>query len=100
MLWRMFLDLDSHQYPLKTYGDIAFRIYGTIVRHSLNILQSIQLLFNAGIIVVGNGQGLYQVAKGNLCFIVCYLIWVICGFLLARFGPCRNSAGSPISQSG
>jgi hypothetical protein len=100
MLWRMFLDLDSHQYPLKTYGDIAFRIYGTIVRHSLNILQSIQLLFNVGIIVVGNGQSLYQVAKGNLCFIVCCLIWVICGFLLARFGPCRNSAGSPISQSG
>jgi hypothetical protein len=94
----MFLSLDSHQYPLKTYGDIAFRIYGIWVRHSLNILQSIQLLFNVGIIVVGNGQGLYQVAKGNLCFIVCCLIWMLCGFMLGqirtlqKFGWIANAA--------
>lgn len=52
----MFLGLDSHQYPLRTYGDIAFRVYGAPVRHAVNVLQSIQLLFNVGVIVVGNGQ--------------------------------------------
>ena len=52
-LWQMFLKLDSDRYPLKTYGDIAFRVYGRVARHALNILQSIQLLFNVGLIVIG-----------------------------------------------
>jgi hypothetical protein len=41
LLWRMFLMLDSNQYPMKTYGDFAFRIFGGFARHIVNILQSI-----------------------------------------------------------
>lgn len=68
LLWRMFLDLDSHRFPLKTYGitqntsfhllanrtigDIAYRIYGQYARHMVNILQSIQLLLAVSIIIV------------------------------------------------
>ena len=69
-LWRMFLMLDSNQFPMKTYGDFAFRIYGTIARHLVNVLQSIQLIFNVGIIIIGNGQGIYQI-NSNICYIVC-----------------------------
>jgi hypothetical protein len=50
MLYYMFLGLDSHSYPMRTYGDIAFRLYGSPMRHMVNILQSIQLLFNVGVI--------------------------------------------------
>jgi len=57
LLWQMFLNLDSKQYPVKTFGDFAFRLYGTIARHVVNILQSVQLLFNVGIIIISNGQG-------------------------------------------
>ena len=87
----MFLQLDSHRYPIKTYGDIAFRVYGQNVQHGVIILQSIQLLFNVGIIIVLNGQSLSQMAaKGpNLdqdgaCFIVLFFVWTISGMLLVQ----------------
>lgn len=66
-LWRMFLMLDSNQYPMKTYGDFAFRIFGSFARHIVNILQSIQLIFNVGIIIIGNGQGIWQI--NGMCYI-------------------------------
>jgi Transmembrane amino acid transporter protein len=33
-LWRMYIQLDSDRYPMKGYGDIAFRVYGTWFRHT------------------------------------------------------------------
>lgn len=98
LLYYMFLGLDSHQYPMRTYGDIAFRLYGTPMRHLVNILQSIQLLFNVGIIVIGNGQGLSQVAKFKLCYAVCCLVFALVGFVigqvrtLQKFGWLANAA--------
>lgn len=38
----MFLELDSYNYPMKNYGDIAFRVYGRPMRHGINFLQSIR----------------------------------------------------------
>ncbi|TGO20543.1 hypothetical protein BPAE_0287g00120 [Botrytis paeoniae] len=84
LLYYMFLGLDSHQYPLRTYGDIAFRVYGAPVRHTVNILQSIQLLFNVGVIVVGNGQALSQVSKFKLCYAICCLVFALAGFFLGQ----------------
>ena len=46
ILWRLFVRLDSVRHPLKTYGDIAERIFGTAARHVCTVLQSIQLLVN------------------------------------------------------
>ena len=80
----MFLRLDSDRYPLKSYGDIAFRIYGTWARHSVNLLQSIQLLFNVGVIILANGQGLSQVVNDKVCFIVLCIVWTIAGGLLGQ----------------
>ncbi|KAI9649665.1 hypothetical protein NHQ30_002246 [Ciborinia camelliae] len=98
LLYYMFLGLDSHQYPLRTYGDIAFRVYGAPVRHAVNILQSIQLLFNVGVIVVGNGQALSQVSKFKLCYAICCLVFALAGFFLGqvrtlqKFGWLANAA--------
>jgi hypothetical protein len=94
----MFLGLDSHEYPCQTYGDIAFRTYGTLVRHLVNILQSIQLLFNVGIIIIGNGQALSQISQFKLCYAVCCIIWAFCGFVigqvrtLQKYGWLANAA--------
>ena len=46
ILWRLFVRLDSVRHPLKTYGDIAERIFGIAARHVCTVLQSIQLLVN------------------------------------------------------
>jgi hypothetical protein len=82
-IWQMFLRLDSDQYPIKTFGDIAFRTYGRVARHLMNILQTIQLIFNVGVIIIQNGQGLYQI-NSNICYIVCCVIWAVCGFALGQ----------------
>ncbi|KAI9842947.1 MAG: hypothetical protein M1837_006684 [Sclerophora amabilis] len=98
LIWRLFLNLDSHQYPLKTYGDLFFRIYGKVPRYLANTLQSIQLVFNVGIIILSNGQGLSQVSSGKVCFSVLCVIWTIAGLLLGqirtlqKYGWVANSA--------
>lgn len=103
LLWKMFLQLDSDRYPIKSYGDIGFRVYGTIVRHCVNFLQSFQLLFNVGIIIVTNGQGLSQMAAkpdgtGRVCYIILCFVWAIAGMIagqirtLQRLGWLANAA--------
>jgi len=97
-LWRMFLQLDSDRYPLKGYGDVAFRIYGTWFRHTCNVLQSFQFFLNVALIVLSSGQSVSQLSKGNLCFIVCVIVCAIAGCLigqirtLQRFGWLASSA--------
>lgn len=94
----MFLKLDSDRYPMRTFGDLGYRIYGTWTRHGMNILQSIQLFFNVGVIIIGNGQGLSQMAKFKLCFSICTLVWALGGMImgqirtLQRFGHLANFA--------
>lgn len=98
LLYYMFLGLDSYHYPLRTYGDIAFRVFGSPARHGLNILQSIQLLCNVGAIIIGNGQALSQVSKFNLCYAVCCFVFALSGFIvgqvrtLQKFGWLANAA--------
>jgi hypothetical protein len=82
-IWRMFLRLDSVYYPMKNFGDIAFRIYGSWARHLVNILQSLQLVLNVGVIIIQNGQGLYQI-NSSICYIVCCVIWTCLGFVLGQ----------------
>ncbi|KAH7925976.1 hypothetical protein BV22DRAFT_1033370 [Leucogyrophana mollusca] len=98
LLWWMFLKLDSDKYPVRTFGDLGYRIYGHWFRHVVNILQTIQLIFNVGIIILGNGQGLSQMAKFRLCFSVCNVVWTLGGMILGqirtlqKFGHLANLA--------
>jgi hypothetical protein len=46
ILWRLFVRLDSARYPVKTYADMAERIFGRAARHIVNVLQSLQLIIN------------------------------------------------------
>lgn len=98
LLWWMFLKLDSERYPIKSFGDLGQRIYGSWFRHLCNILQSLQLVFNVGIIILQNGQGLSQMAKFKLCFSICNLVWTLAGMILGqirtlqKFGSIANIA--------
>ena len=102
-IYQMFLRLDSIKYPLITYGDLAFRIYGKWARLLVNCIQSLQLFFNVGILILGKGQSIHQLSVGpnqgvGLCFVVCSLVFAIAGFMLgqirtlARFGWLANLA--------
>ncbi len=79
---------------MKTFGDMGFRIYGKETRHGMNILQSIQLLFNVGVIIIGNGQALSQMSKYKLCFSICCLIWPLVGFVMDKFELLPSSDAS------
>lgn len=94
----MFLGLDSDRYPLKTYGDLAYRLAGKIAWQTINIVQSVQLIFNVGLIIISNGQGLAQVSKNGACFIILCFVWALAGMILgqirtlARLGWLANAA--------
>lgn len=98
LLWDTFMGLDSYQYPIRSFGDLGFRLYGPWMRYLINSLQSIQLLLNVGLIVISNGEALSQVAKFKLCFVICCLVWAIVGFIvgqvrtLQKFGWLANAA--------
>lgn len=90
LLWKLYLGLDSYEFPLRNYGDLAFRIYGSIARHCVNVLQSLQLLLICGQVIIQNGQGISQASKFRLCYVVCILIFVIVGFLVGQVRTLRN----------
>lgn len=97
-LWKIYLALDSDRYPMKSYADPFFRIYGRWARHGVNILQSVQLLLTVSALILGNGQSISQVSKGTICFIACLIIFMAAGMVLGqirtlqRFGWLANFA--------
>lgn len=97
-LWKLFLGLDSDRYPLKNYGDIAYRVYGQWARYIVNILQSLQFFLNVGLIIISSGQSISQLSKGQFCFVGCLLVCTVAGLLvgqirtLAKFGYIANLA--------
>ncbi|KAF9524469.1 transmembrane amino acid transporter protein-domain-containing protein [Crepidotus variabilis] len=90
ILWRLFIRLDSLKFPIKSYADIAERIFGKPARHLVNILQSIQLVINVATICLANGQSLSQITKGRLCFSVCIVIWAILGIVVGQIRTLKN----------
>jgi hypothetical protein len=98
ILFKMYLKLDSLVYPLKNFGDVVGRIYGRKFRYGVDFLQTLQLVCNVAVIILGNGQGLYQVVKKRVCFAAMVVIWAIAGMIvgqvrtLQKFGFLSNIA--------
>ena len=90
LLWQVYLGLDSYEYPLRNYGDLAFRTMGSIPRHAVNILQSLQLLLIVGQVIIQNGMGISQTSKFRLCYAVCVILFVIVGFLVGQVRTLKN----------
>lgn len=78
---------DSYEFPIKSFGDIAYRVYGTWCRYLINILQAIQLVCNVGAIIISNGQALSEASEFKLCYAICCLVWALAGFI---FGQIRT----------
>lgn len=84
LLWDIYMGLDSYEFPIRSFGDVGFRIGGQWLRYLFNFLQGVQLLINVGLLVISNGEALSQATKFKLCFIVCCLIWALVGFFLGQ----------------
>ncbi|KAJ5723994.1 hypothetical protein N7488_002029 [Penicillium malachiteum] len=89
-LWRIFTGLDSTRFPMRNYGDVAFRVFGPWARIGVNILQSFQFFLNVSLLIESNGQGLAQMVAGVnntggfICFMVAEAIFMIIGFVLGQ----------------
>ncbi|SAM82225.1 related to neutral amino acid permease [Ustilago bromivora] len=95
ILWKLFLQLDSARYPVKSYGDLGERIVGHPMRWTFNALQTLQLIINVGLICLTNGQALSQVISGapgnaNLCFSVCVVLFSLIGMAFAQVQTFRG----------
>ena len=90
LLWHVFMGLDSYEYPLRNYGDLAYRTLGSVARHVVNILQSIQLLLICSQVIIQNGQGISQTSKFRLCYAVCVILFVIAGFFIGQVRTLRS----------
>ncbi|KAM0128237.1 hypothetical protein ACHAP3_008458 [Botrytis cinerea] len=97
-IFSIFLALDSDKYPAKSFADLFFRVFGPWARHGINVAQCIQLLFTVSILILSNGQSISQIAKGNLCFVACLIVFMAAGMILGqirtlqRFGWLANFA--------
>ncbi|EJD50784.1 hypothetical protein AURDEDRAFT_135147 [Auricularia subglabra TFB-10046 SS5] len=90
LLWHLFVKLDSDRYPIRTYGDLAERIFGRWARRFCTVLQSIQLILNVGLLCLLSGQSLSQVSNAKLCFSVCVVIFVIVGVAIGQIRTLKD----------
>lgn len=80
MIWRTFLGLDSSRYPILTFGDVFFRLFGSKTRHFINVLQSIQMFLSVAVVQLGQTYIIAQLAAApDLCFVVCGIISLVVG---------------------
>ena len=86
----MYIHLDSDRYPLRNYGDLAFRIFGGWARNVVNVLQGFQLFFDVALLTLATGQGISQLARGRICFIVCIFIFCCAGCILGQIRTLRT----------
>ncbi|TGJ86637.1 hypothetical protein E0Z10_g2104 [Xylaria hypoxylon] len=90
LLWKVFMGIDSHEFPARNYGDLAFRAWGTTARHIVNVLQAVALLLLLGQVTILFGQNISEISKYRLCYIICPLIFVVVGFLLTQIRTLRS----------
>ncbi|KAJ5917419.1 hypothetical protein N7466_010973 [Penicillium verhagenii] len=78
MIWRTFLGLDSSRFPVLSFGDPYFRLFGPGARHFINITQSLQMFLTVAVVLLGQTYLIAQLAGSvNLCFIACGIIGLV-----------------------
>lgn len=90
LVWRVFLGVDSYEFPAKNYGDLAFRVWGTTARHVTNFIQAVALLLLLGSVTILFGLNISQMSKFKLCYIVCPLLFIVVGCCLTQIRTLRN----------
>ena len=78
MIWKTFLGLDSSRYPVLSFGDPFFRLYGPWARYFINVTQSIQMFLSVAVVLLGQTGIIAQLGGSvNLCYIVCGIISLV-----------------------
>ncbi|OJJ51821.1 hypothetical protein ASPZODRAFT_127952 [Penicilliopsis zonata CBS 506.65] len=89
LVWRVFLGTDSYQFPVKNYGDLAFRTWGSSARYITNICQALGLLLITGQVTIQYGENISQMSRFKLCYAVCPVIFAVAGFFITQIRTLR-----------
>lgn len=81
MIWRTFIGLDSSRYPVLSFGDPFFRLFGPNARVFINVLQAFQMFCTVAVILISNSQKLSQLAHAKVCYIVIVIVIMVIGML-------------------
>ncbi|ODA79024.1 hypothetical protein RJ55_04614 [Drechmeria coniospora] len=99
IIWRSFSGLDSDRFPLLTYGDLFFRLFGQVSRHVVNFMLGLQLLLNVAALILSNGQSISQISQGDndsngdgICFIACLAIFTAAGCIVGQIRTLQRFA--------
>ena len=84
LIWRVYLGVDSYEFPVKNYGDLGFRTLGQGGRHVTNIMQAIGLVLITGQVTIQFGENISQVSKFKLCYAVCPVLFAVAGFFITQ----------------
>lgn len=84
IVWRVFLGIDSFEFPARNYGDLALRTWGRPMRYLTNFIQAIALILITGQVTLQYGENISQVSMFRLCFAVCPVLVAIVGFFLSQ----------------
>ncbi|KAK5108117.1 hypothetical protein LTR62_008771 [Meristemomyces frigidus] len=74
-LWKVFLELDSSRYPMLSFGDPFFRLFGKRTRHFINVAQSLQQFMTVAVLILSKSLNISQLAHSKLCFVA---VMVLC----------------------
>lgn len=97
-IWKVYLDLDSSRYPMMSYGDPFFRLFGKRSRHFINVAQSLQQFLTVAVLILSKSTNIAQISKGHVCFSAIMVIILGIGMLsgiirsLAKIGWLSNAA--------
>ncbi|SCU85368.1 LAMI_0C11012g1_1 [Lachancea mirantina] len=103
LLNRCFCKVDSNNYPIRTFSDLAGRMVAPWFKYPFAILQFIQMILNCGVLLLGTAQAVSQMqivtkGKDGLCFTVDILVWALACMIigqiksLGKFAHIANSA--------
>ncbi|SCU88501.1 LAME_0E00122g1_1 [Lachancea meyersii CBS 8951] len=103
LLNRCYCKVDSNNYPIRTFSDLAGRLVAPWFKYPFAILQFIQMILNCGVLLLGTAQAVSQMlivnrGQDNFCFTVDILVWsLLCMIVgqiksLGRFAYIANSA--------
>lgn len=99
IIWKSYLGLDSDRYPLLTFGDLYYRLFGALPRHAMNFMLSFQMMLFVATVTLKSGQAISQISQGRdairgdgLCFVACMLIYMVAGLLVSQVKTLRRVA--------
>ncbi|EMC93302.1 hypothetical protein BAUCODRAFT_235731 [Baudoinia panamericana UAMH 10762] len=92
VIWKMYMETDSSKYPVVCYADLGERIFGRVTRHIFNVVQSLQLVFNVALLIIGNGQTLVTMIEWKFCYLALNIFFMLIGMIAGQVRSLRNFA--------